>query len=177
MKPVPDLRLDPLRLEDVDPLLAFEQANRAFFEIWINARSPDYYSREGIARAIEAAERESAEDRGYQFLIREHEVLVGRINLSQLRRTHWQSASLGYRIGADFNGRGIAKAAVQLITQRAFGELALMRLEAHARPENLGSIGALKANGFEQFGHSKRSFQLHGQWFDMLYFEANAKPT
>ncbi len=175
--PVTDLRLDPPRLDDVDSLLAFEQANRAFFESWINARSPDYYSREGVTRAIEAALLDAAEDRGYQLLIRERNVLVGRINLSQLRRTHWQSASLGYRIGAEFNGRGLAKAAVRLVTQHAFGELALSRLEAHARPENLGSIGALKANGFEKFGHSKRSFQLHGQWFDMLYFEAHARPV
>jgi ribosomal-protein-alanine N-acetyltransferase len=170
---MPALRIEPPSLRDLDELLAFELDNRAFFERWINARAADYYSRDGVAHAIETAQGEAAGDTAHQFLIREHGVLVGRVNLTQVRRTHWQSASLGYRIGAAFNGRGLAKSAVRLLAHRAFGELRLTRLEAHARPENQGSIAVLKANGFEQFGHSRRSFHLAGNWFDMLYFEAH----
>jgi RimJ/RimL family protein N-acetyltransferase len=39
---------------DVDALLAFELANRAFFESTINARPRGYYSRRPAARAMRA---------------------------------------------------------------------------------------------------------------------------
>jgi len=44
------------------------------------------------------------------------------------------------------------------------------RIEAIARPENQGSVRVLERNGFQQFGHSRHSFELGGQWFDRLLF-------
>lgn len=154
-----------------DELLEFELANRAFFEGRINARPAEFYSCEGVDSAIQAALHQARQDQGYQYLIWVDSELVGRINLSQVRRQHFHSASLGYRIGQRFNGRGYAKLAVQLALQKAFEAHDLQRIEACARPENQASIHVLLANGFVQYGHSKRSFELHGQWFDTVHFE------
>lgn len=49
------LHLAPPSLRDLDDLLSSEVRNRACFESHINARAADYYSREGVATAIEAA--------------------------------------------------------------------------------------------------------------------------
>lgn len=160
---------------DAQELLGFELANREFFESMINARPASYYSLEGVRAAIAQAEQEAREDQGYQFLLRDGEHrLAGRINLSHVRRANFHAASLGYRIGADFQGRGLAKAAMRLVLVEAFTRLGLERLDATARPENIGSLRVLLSGGFRQFGHSRRSFELKGQWFDLLHFERRA---
>lgn len=169
------LHLLPPSLDVADELLRFETDNRAFFEARVNSRPPGYYSPEGVRAAIVLAEREAAEDKGYQFLVRTAAgELVGRVNLAGVRRHHFHSADLGYRMAERACGRGYASEAVRLVLLKAFGELGLKRLEANARVGNEGSIRVLRRNGFEQFGHSRRSFELGGVWHDRLHFERHA---
>jgi [ribosomal protein S5]-alanine N-acetyltransferase len=158
-----------------DELLRFETDNRAFFEARINSRPPGFYSPEGVGAAIALAEREAAEDKGYQFLVRTvADELVGRVNLIGVKRAHFQMAELGYRMAEPACGRGYASEAVRLVLAKAFGELGLMRVEANARVGNGGSVKVLLRNGFRQFGHSLRSFELGGVWHDRLHFERHA---
>lgn len=173
--PAADLiSIAPVAPSDHDELLAFELRNRRFFETWVNPRPPSYYSPDGVSKALRAAQLDAEQDRGYQYLVRERNLLVGRINLTQILRLGYQSASLGYRIGENHNGRGIAQAAVKLALAEAFGRLGLWRIEATCRPENPASRRVLEASGFRQFGHARRCFQLGDQWFDLLHFEAHA---
>ncbi|KAA0947079.1 MULTISPECIES: GNAT family protein [unclassified Pseudomonas] len=172
-----NLTLTPPQWDDVNEVLAFELGNRAYFESWVNARPDTYYSVDGVTRAIETALLEANEDRAYQYLVRENGVLVGRINFTQVRRRYFHSASLGYRMGADHTGRGLARQAVGLGLKKAFEEHALLRIEATVRPENPGSLRVLERSGFTQYGHSRKSFLFHGQWFDMLHFEIHAQPN
>jgi len=160
---------------DLDALLAFELDNRTFFEATINARPPAYYSREGVARAIDASIDDATNDRGYQFLVKSAQgELLGRVNLSGIKRAHFHSGVLGYRIGQSAGGRGVASAAVRQVLEIAFGQLGLKRIEADASIANAGSIRVLERNGFVQYGHSRRSFELQGQWVDRLHFERHA---
>ncbi len=165
------LAIRPVAARDAADLLRFELAHRAYFERWINGRDPSFYSERGVASAIAAAEAARAHDHAFQFLIVDDDRLVGRVNLTNVRRAHFQSADLGYRVGEHDGGRGVASTAVALCLEQAFGALGLLRLEAVARPENQGSVRVLERNGFRQFGHSRRSFQLGGEWFDRLLFE------
>ncbi|MDR7268275.1 ribosomal-protein-alanine N-acetyltransferase [Pelomonas saccharophila] len=172
---MPSLQLIPPTLDVADELLRFETDNRAFFEARINSRPAGYYSPEGVRAAIALAEREAAEDKGYQFLVRtEAGELVGRINLAGVKRSHFQMADLGYRMAESACGKGYASEAVRLVLAKAFAELGLMRIEANARVGNGGSVKVLLRNGFRQFGHSLRSFELGGVWHDRLHFERHA---
>lgn len=65
------LHLAPPTPADAEELLAFELENRAFFEAHINARPADYYGLDQVRAAIEAAQREAAEDKAYQHLLRD----------------------------------------------------------------------------------------------------------
>jgi [ribosomal protein S5]-alanine N-acetyltransferase len=169
------LTLTPPTADVADELLRFEADNRAFFEARINSRPPAYYSPEGVRAAIDDAVREAAADKAYQFLIRDAAgALVGRVNLTGVRRKHFHSADLGYRIAEAAGGRGHASEAVRLVLARAFGELGLLRVTASARVGNEGSIKVLARNGFQQFGLSRRSFELGGAWHDCLHFERHA---
>lgn len=172
---MPDLQLVPPNLDVADELLRFETDNRAFFEARINSRPPGYYSADGVRAAITLAEREAAEDKGYQFLVRTVAgELVGRVNLAGVKRRHFQMADLGYRIAESAGGQGYASEAVRLVLLRAFGELGLVRIEANARVGNEGSIKVLLRNGFREFGRSTQSFELGGVWHDRLHFERRA---
>ena len=161
---------------DAPALLRFELAHRAYFERWVQARDPAFYSAEGVAAAIAAAEAAWAADQAFQYLVVEGERIVGRVNLTHVRRAHVHCADLGYRIGEHDGGRGIASRAVALCLEQAFGEHGLLRIEATARPENPGSTRVLERNGFRRFGHSRRSVQLGGEWFDRVLFERHRDP-
>jgi len=165
------VHIRPVAAADAAALLRFELENRAYFERWVQARDPAFYSAAGVAAAVAAAESAWAAAQAYQYLVVDGERIVGRVNLTHIRRAHFECADLGYRIGEHDGGRGIASRAVALCLEQAFGEHGLLRIEAVARPENAGSIRVLQRNGFHQFGHSRRSFELGGQWFDRLLFE------
>ena len=169
-----DIRIRPLAAADAAALLRFELEHRAYFERWVQARDPAFYSADGVAAAIAAAESAWAAGQGFQYLVVDGQRIVGRVNLTQVRRAHFHCADLGYRIGEHDGGRGIASRAVAQCLEQAFGAHGLQRVEATARPMNLGSIRVLERNGFRQFGHSRRSFELGGQWFDRLLFERHA---
>ena len=171
------LRIRPVAAGDAGALLRFELEHRAYFEHWVNARDPGFYSEQGVSAAIAAAETARANDQAFQYLVVEGERLVGRVNLTSVKRRHFQSAELGYRIGEHDGGRGVASRAVALCLEQAFGMHGLGRIEAVARPENRGSVRVLERNGFVQFGHSRRSFELGGQWFDRLLFERHRDPS
>ena len=156
---------------DTAALLRFELDNRAYFESWVNAREPDYYSEQGVHAAIAASAAAWAAEQAFQYLVVEGERIVGRVNLTAVKRAHFDCAELGYRVGENEGGRGVASEAVRLCLGEAFDTHRLRRVEAVARPENRGSVRVLERNGFVQFGHSRRSFELGGRWFDRLLFE------
>lgn len=166
-----DVSLSPLQERDCDELEAFELANRAFFESRINARPGSYYAPGGVREAVATAVADAASGSGYQFLVWSAGKLVGRANLSHVRRDHFHSAELGYRIGEAFGGRGYATEAVRLALEHAFTVVGLHRVEATAMVTNEPSVRVLQRNGFQQFGRSTRSFQLGGIWHDRLHFE------
>jgi ribosomal-protein-alanine N-acetyltransferase len=166
-----ELAVRPLAAGDAAALLRFELEHRAYFERWVTARDPAYYSEQGVAAAIAGAEAARAADQAFQYLAIEDGRIVGRINLTAVRRAHFQCADLGYRIGEHDGGRGVASKAVALCLAQAFDAHGLGRVEAVARPENRGSVRVLERNGFRQFGHSRRSFELGGRWYDRLLFE------
>ncbi len=171
---MPDIQLRPPTLDDVEALLAFELANRAFFERWINARPPGFYQPDAVADSILALHDAAVADRAYGYLIVQGDAIVGRINLSHVERPYFNRATLGYRLAEHACGRGWASAAVALLKQQAFGGLGLWRLEAHVGQHNPASRAVLLRNGFAGYGSSEQSFCLHGQWHGMWHLACQA---
>jgi len=168
------LILLPATVEFAADVYQFELDNRAFFEARINARPDSYYSLDAVAKALQVAENEAKSDIGYQFLMCDKAFnIVGRINLTRVRRAHFHSAELGYRIAALECGKGYASDAIRQVVDKAFLELDLKRIEAAVSVSNLASIRALQRNFFSKYGHAKRSFELNGIWYDVLHFEVH----
>jgi ribosomal-protein-alanine N-acetyltransferase len=124
------MHLDFVDVATIAParLLAFEEANRAYFESMIDGRDPAFYSLEGVAGHIAALRAEAAAGRGASFVITDRDgALLGRANLKNIAGG---AAQIGYRVGADHAGRGIATRAVAFLLDEA-------------RARGLGSVDAL----------------------------------
>ena len=102
------------------------------------------------------------------FLIcrRTNKAIVGTINLSQIFRGGFQSAYIGYYVGATYAGHGYMTEALQLMLRHAFRTLKLHRLEANIQPGNTASIALVQRAGFTQEGFSKHYLKIGGRWRD-----------
>jgi [ribosomal protein S5]-alanine N-acetyltransferase len=147
----------------------------AVFSRRINARPTSYYAEGGVEAAIAAAVADASADKAYQFIARNAaQELVARVNLTRVRREHFHSAELGYRVAETHNGKGYASEAVRVALGFAFDEMGLHRVEATARVGNPASAKVLLRHGFREFGRSTRSFQLANAWHDLQHFELHA---
>lgn len=102
------------------------------------------------------------------FLICDHRSgsIAGVVNLNSIVRGLFQSAYLGYYIGAPFAGQGYMTEGLRLVTHYAFTQLGLHRLEANIQPENAASIALVRKCGFRKEGFSPRYLQVFGEWRD-----------
>jgi ribosomal-protein-alanine N-acetyltransferase len=92
--------------------------------------------------------------------------IVGVINISCIVRGVFQSAYLGYWIGAPFARQGYMTEAMGLVSQYAFAEMDLHRLEANIQPGNMASIALARKCGFKKEGFSPRYLKIFGEWRD-----------
>ncbi|MET9228102.1 GNAT family protein [Lentzea sp. NPDC003310] len=104
------------------------------------------------------------------FMILVDGEVAGQITIGNIVRGSLLSAWIGYWVAADRAGGGVATAAVALLTDHAFREAGLHRLEATVRPENGPSIRVLTKSGFREEGLFKRYLDVAGQWRDHLCF-------
>jgi len=79
-------------------------------------------------------------------------------------------AEMGYWIGEEFWGRGIATAAIRLVTNYAFSHLGLVRVFAIPFTSNVGSCRALEKAGYEREGLMRRSALKDGQIRDQFLY-------
>ncbi|GLY51817.1 GNAT family protein [Lentzea sp. NBRC 102530] len=104
------------------------------------------------------------------FMILVDGEVAGQITVGNIVRGSLLSAWIGYWVAADRAGGGVATAAVALLTDHAFREAGLHRLEATVRPENGPSIRVLQKSGFREEGLFKRYLDVAGLWRDHLCF-------
>ncbi len=104
------------------------------------------------------------------FMILVNGEVAGQITVGNIVRGSLLSAWIGYWVASDRAGGGVATAAVALLTDHAFRDAGLHRLEATVRPENAASIRVLTKSGYREEGLFKRYLDVAGQWRDHLCF-------
>ena len=107
------------------------ETNKAHLEPWKTTEQPT----------------ESPEN--YFFTIKYKHVTVGQVVLWRFKDNP-KSCSISYWIGLEFCGRGLATAAVNLVTTYAFSELSVKSIEAKIQEENITSIRVASKAGFEK---------------------------
>jgi ribosomal-protein-alanine N-acetyltransferase len=92
--------------------------------------------------------------------------IVGVINVSEIVRSAFQSAYLGYYAFRPHAGQGYMTEGLALVLRHAFGTLGLHRLEANIQPGNRASRTLVRRLGFRQEGFSPRYLKVGGRWRD-----------
>ncbi|HEX6682025.1 MAG TPA: GNAT family N-acetyltransferase [Candidatus Limnocylindrales bacterium] len=144
------LEIQRVTAEHRDAILEFETVNRDYFAASVPDRGDgffaDYPSRHADLLAWQAAGTDL-----FHVLITEDGRVAGRVNLVGIAGGE---AEVGYRIGRDFAGRGLATEAVASVCRLARTEYGLKRLRATTSPDNLASRAVLLRNGFTFLGES-----------------------
>ncbi|MEH1122906.1 GNAT family N-acetyltransferase [Micromonospora sp. CPCC 206061] len=142
------MRLQPLTAEHRDAILAFETLNREYFAASVPDRGDDFFADYPARHAALLAMQADGTDH-FHVLVTEDGTIAGRVNLVGIENGE---AELGYRIGRDFAGRGLATDAVRRICDLARADYGLTRLRAAATVDNRGSRTVLLRNGFTVVG-------------------------
>lgn len=144
------LRLELLRADHEDALLAFERDNRAYFARSVPDRGDVYFAEFAARHRALLAEQDTGACRFH--LVRDAAgELIGRVNLVDLADG---SADLGYRIGERAAGRGAATAAVREACRLAAMQYGLGVLTASAALDNAASAAVLRRTGFTVVGET-----------------------
>lgn len=167
-----NLRLIPAAVELAEALADYYRRNRAFLRPFEPERPEIYftvdYQKELLAKQMKDAE-EKTDFRFYLQPIEEPHRIIGSIALNNVIWGPFCSAFLGYKLDAEYLNRGYMTAAVGVLTQYAFSQLGLHRLEANVMPRNRASLRVLEKNGYENEGLAKRYLHINGVWEDHIH--------
>jgi ribosomal-protein-alanine N-acetyltransferase len=167
-----DVTLRLLRASDAAELAAAYVRNRAHLAPWEPVRPDEFYTEEWQAADIASRLAPSESGEVYPLALFEGATVVGRLTLSRIVRSSFQSAGLGYWIDGERTGRGLATAAVSEALAVARDELGLHRVEASTLLHNLASQRVLLKAGFQQIGMAPRYLQIAGAWQDHNLYQA-----
>ena len=164
--------LRPLEIRDAERLAELVVRSRDFLAPWEPLRPDSYFTVSGQREAVTQSLRTRATGQMEPFVILdEDDQVAGRINLNNIVRGPFQSASMGYWLDQQATGRGLATRAAGELVELAFEALGLHRVEAGTLPHNLASQAVLERNGFEQFGYAQRYLAIGGVWADHILFQ------
>ncbi len=145
---------------DKDEFLALMRCSHGLHEPWISPPLTDSAFRGYLERA------RSHDHEGQLICLAKSQTIVGVININNIVRGSFLSASLGYYVGAPYAGQGYMHEGLELVMDYAFNQLGLHRLEANIQPENARSISLVRQCGFEKEGLSKAFLYIAGHWRD-----------
>jgi ribosomal-protein-alanine N-acetyltransferase len=94
------------------------------------------------------------------------DLVIGRINYTQVSRGPFQSCMLGYAIDQAHEGRGLMREALEATIEHVFSVLRLHRIQANYVPQNERSGGLLARLGFAREGLARNYLYINGAWRD-----------
>ena len=140
---------------------------------------PDPYSVEDAVNFIKSADSDFKSRRALHFAIEykgksestsNNLVIVGAIGLNNIDLVN-KKANLGYWIGEQYWGRGIATECIGMIIDYAFSpELGLKEISAYVFPENKASIRILEKNGMKNKGEVNEYHKISKRYRNSLKY-------
>ncbi|MFN2530790.1 MAG: GNAT family N-acetyltransferase [Pyrinomonadaceae bacterium] len=137
--------------------------------VWINLRDrfPHPYTAADARRWLDVVVGQNPET---NFAISVGNEAVGGIGYILQNDVSRRTAEIGYWLGEQYWGRGIATAAVQAVTEHAFNQHKLVRIYAHVFSWNPASARVLEKVGYEFEGRLRKSVLKDGQTIDQLMY-------
>lgn len=172
--PLPQLVTGRLYIELATPAhaglhAAYFTRNREHFAPWDPPRG-DVESAGYWARALATSLRDFEAGRSVPLVALpragSENLLVARVNFTQIARGAFHSCMLGFAVDREFEGRGLMHEALSASIDWLFGALNLHRVQASHRPENLRSERLLARLGFAREGLARDYLYIDGAWRD-----------
>ncbi len=158
---------------DVGETLRFYKDNRENFQKFEPKRSDKYYT-EDYQRSMLDFEFDCAKRlegcRYYAFLKEEPNTIMGTVSLRNVRWIPHKSCEIGYRLDYRYTGSGYATEMVECISQVAFKDMGLHRIEAYCMEENEPSIKLLERTGFLREGLIRDYAEINGVYKDHVLY-------
>lgn len=169
-----ELALRPLRYRDRSKWNGVRARNLAWLKPW-EATVPLVPTREradlpSYFEMVRALNEEGKSGRSFSFAIWKERNLIGQISLGGVIYGAMRGGHIGYWIDQSYTNRGYTTQAVEMVTDFAFKQLFLHRIEINLRPENEASRKVAEKAGY--LFESERANYLHinGQWRDHVTF-------
>lgn len=119
---------------------------------------PSPYRTEDARSFVEMAARAREEDGGVHLLVEADGEVVGAVGMGIHARD--RRGVVGYWVGADHRGQGVATRATRALCRWAFDTLDLEHIMLDAAVSNVGSNAIARRLGFTLEGTQRRAFRL-----------------
>ena len=166
--------LRPLVAQDFNGWSEVRRRNGEWLTQWEPMRlthHPDpETNREVFVARCGARERERLAGTQYAFGIFVDGAFAGEINLNNVVRGAFQSATIGYWIDKSRAGRSLMSEAVVVLAQYAFEEMRLHRLEICIIPRNVNSRRVMEKLDIRTEGIAERFLEINGVWEDHIRY-------
>ncbi len=163
------LVLRPFRPDDLDDVYAYlsrpEVVRHLYWEVHDRAQVREYLEGKLEATAFE----EEGDGIVLAVVWREVGRLVGQVTLKWLSREHRQG-EVGFILNPDYQGRGLATEAAEVLLGLGFDGLGLHRIAGRCDARNRASAGVMERLGMRQEAHFVHSELLKGEWGDELVY-------
>jgi len=162
------LTLSPPGPDDAEELFRLIDRNREHLDHWLpwvrmNREIGD--SLEFITRCEAAFVKED----GIQWGIRWQGQLAGIVGTHVLRKDRvW--CSIGYWLGAEFEGKGIMTRSVRQLAGHLFEDWGFGRVEIRCEPDNVRSRAIPVRLGFVEEGTLRQNGEIHGRVHDTVVY-------
>ena len=161
----PDISIVPTLPEHAEALAALVAQNREHLQAYL----PAVVQLDSLGEAqayLQAATARAASAEVLEWHVFSGAALCGSIRLKDID-TADRKARIGYYLGRQFQGRGIASAAVRAVLAHAFGALRLHRIELQCAAGNQASRALAERLGFTREGVLRQGELLHGVFVDL----------
>lgn len=166
--------LRPLVAQDFNGWSEVRRRNGDWLTVWEPMRLPHHpdpeLSRDVFAARCGARDRERHAGSQYAFGIFVDGAFAGEINLNNVVRGAFQSATIGYWIDKARAGRSLMAEAVAVLAQYSFEELHLHRLEICIIPRNHNSRRVMEKLDIRTEGVAERFLEINGTWEDHVRY-------
>lgn len=157
--------LSLLEHRHAEELFALIEANRERLARWLPWTDATC-SVADVTAFIQQALRQFANDNGFHAALWDGGRIAGVIGYHGIDWTH-RSTSLGYWLGASFEGRGLMTHACKALVDHAFGSWQLNRVEIRCATGNVKSRGIPKRLGFEHEGTAREAERVGDRYLDL----------
>lgn len=164
----PDLELRLADYAHAPVAYALVQKNREHlrrFLPWVDHTWSETDIADWVRRGLEQLQR----NEGWQSVLWYNGGIAGAIGYKTVEWVNMR-VEIGYWLGAEFQGKGLMTDAARVVTDHAFREWGLQRVEIRCAVENVKSANVARRLGFQQEGLLRQAFKVRDHYQDLLVF-------